>query len=82
MAFLQKIKKTSFWANVMKVGFIFLIIISIVSLLFYSFKDLITFNWDAVAETNFNDGKWKRFFASKIIASFIYGIFITSKNTK
>lgn len=82
MSFVRKIKKASFWINVLKVGFIFFIIISLISLLFYSFKDVIAFDWDAVAETNFNNGKWKRFFISKAIASIIYGIFVANKNTR
>ena len=82
MTFTDKIKKVSFWMNATKVGVVFLIAISFVSLLIYSFQDVISFNWEGVAETNFNNGLWKRFFATKIIASIIYGIFIANKNTK
>jgi uncharacterized membrane protein (Fun14 family) len=78
----KKIKKASFWINATKVGVVFLIAISIVSILIYSFNDVLSFNWEAVAETNFNNGQWKRFFASKIIASVFYGVFIANKNTK
>jgi uncharacterized membrane protein (Fun14 family) len=78
----QKMKKASFWINATKVGFVFLIAITIVSLLIYSFKDVLSFNWDAVAETNFKNGQWKRFFASKVVASIFYGMFIAFKNTK
>lgn len=82
MKFTDKIKKTSFWINAGKVGVVFLIAISFISLLIYSFNDVIRFNWDGVAETNFNNGQWKRFFASKVAAAIFYGIFIANKNTK
>tara|TARA_R110002073_G_scaffold89852_5_gene212475 strand:+ start:42841 stop:43089 length:249 start_codon:yes stop_codon:yes gene_type:complete len=80
MALSENIKKGAFWVNVCKVGFVFLIIITIISLCIYSFKDIIAFNWDAVAETNFRNGNWKRFFASKAIASTVYGIYVSNKN--
>ena len=82
MALSENIKKASFWANVMKVGFVFVILITIISLCFNSFSDLFTGKWDAVAETNFNNQQWKRFFASKIIAGFVYGVYVTNKNMK
>lgn len=82
MKFTDKIKKGSFWVNAAKVGIVFLIAISFISLLIYSFRDVISFNWDGVAETNFNNGQWKRFFASKIIAAIFYGVFIANRNTK
>jgi len=82
MGFTQNIKKASFWANVMKVGCVFFVIITIVALLVYSFKDVFSMNWEGVAETNFNNGRWLNFFASKIVLSFVYATYITNKNTK
>ncbi len=82
MALSENIKKTSFWANVLRIGFVFLLIISIISLFIYSFKDIFALDWKAVADTNFNNGQWKRFFASKTIASFVYGVYVTNKNMK
>lgn len=82
MALSENIKKASFWANVMKVGFVFVIFISIVSLCFNSFSDLFSGNWGAVAEKNFNNQQWKRFFSSKVIAGFVYGVYVSNKNMK
>jgi hypothetical protein len=82
MKFSEKIKQPSFWVNVLKIAIPFLIIITIISLFVYSYKDIFAGNWDAVANTNFNNGEWKRFFASKAVASFLYGLYVTNKNTK
>ena len=82
MALSENIKKASFWANVMKVGFVFVLFISIVSLCFNSFSDLFSGNWDSVAEKNFNNQQWKRFFSSKVIAGFVYGVYVSNKNMK
>jgi len=82
MALSENIKKGAFWANVFKVGFVFLIIITIISLCIYSFKDILAFNLDAIAETNFNNGQWRRFFTSKVIASTVYGVYVSNKNMK
>lgn len=80
MALSENIKKGAFWVNVFKVGFVFLIIITIISLLIYSVKDIFSGNLNAVIETNFSNGQWKRFFASKVIASTVYGVYVSNKN--
>ncbi len=82
MKFSEKIKQPSFWVNVMKIGIPFLIIITDISLFIHSFKDIFATDWNAVAETNFNNGQWKSFFFSKLVASFLYGLYVTNKNTK
>tara|TARA_R110002074_G_scaffold340697_1_gene511185 strand:+ start:3689 stop:3937 length:249 start_codon:yes stop_codon:yes gene_type:complete len=82
MALSENIKKAAFWANVMKVGFVFVVFLSIVSLLFNSFSDIFSGNWEAVSETNFNNQQWKRFFSSKVIAGFVYGVYVSNKNMK
>lgn len=82
MALSKNIKKPIFWLNTMKVGFVFIGFLTIISLLFNSFSDIFTGNWDAVLSNNFSHKKWMRFFSSKIIAGFIYGIYISNKNMK
>ncbi|MBL4606080.1 MAG: hypothetical protein JKY02_10590 [Flavobacteriaceae bacterium] len=82
MAFTESIKKAAFWANVTKVGLIFLIIISIVALFVYSFSDIFSMNWEGVVKTKFENGRWKNFFVSKIVISFVYASYITNKNMK
>tara|TARA_B110000003_G_scaffold208536_1_gene207410 strand:- start:20679 stop:20927 length:249 start_codon:yes stop_codon:yes gene_type:complete len=82
MALLENIKKTTFWFNVMKVGIVFVIFITIISLCFNSFLDLFSGNWEAISDKNFSNQQWKPFFSSKIIAGFIYGIYVSNKNMK
>ncbi|MEJ6754836.1 MAG: hypothetical protein QNK57_06630 [Flavobacteriales bacterium] len=82
MALSKNIKKASFWANVMKVGAVFVLLITIISLSFNSFSDLFSGNWQAVSDKNFSNQQWKRFFSSKVIAGFIYGVYVSNKNMK
>ena len=79
MALSKNIKKGTFWINVCKVGFVFLIISTIISLLMYSFKDVFSGNLKAVIETNFSNGQWKRFFISKIIIISLLTFFFAKK---
>ena len=82
MALSKNIKKTAFWSNVMKVGTVFVVLITIISLCFNSFSDVFSGNWDAVLDKNFSNQLWIRFFSSKVIAGFIYGIYVSNKNMK
>tara|TARA_B100000795_G_C22777716_1_gene430793 strand:+ start:577 stop:825 length:249 start_codon:yes stop_codon:yes gene_type:complete len=82
MALSKNIKKTSFWADVMKIAAVFVVLITIISLCFNSFSDLFSGNWEAVSLKNFDNEQWKSFFSSKVIAGFIYGMYVTNKNTK
>lgn len=82
MALSKNIKKAAFWSNVMKVGAVFVVLITIISLCFNSFSDLFSGNWEAVSDKNFSNEQWKRFFSSKVIAGFIYGIYVSNKNMK
>ena len=82
MALAKNIKKAAFWFNVMKVGAVFVVLITIISLCFNSFSDLFSWNWEAVSNKNFSNQQWKPFFSSKLIAGFIYGIYVSNKNMK
>jgi len=82
MAFSENIKKSFFWSNTIKIGIVFVFFLSIVSLLLNSFSDIFSGNWQAVLEQNFSNQLWKRFFSTKVIAGFVYGVFISNKNMK
>ena len=82
MALAKNIKKAAFWSNVTKVGAVFVVLITIISLCFNSFSDLFSGNWNAVLDKNFSNQLWVRFFSSKLIAGFIYGIYVSNKNMK
>ena len=75
-------KKSFFWLNVIKIGIVFVFFLSIVSLLLNSFSDIFSGNWQAVLEQNFSNQLWKRFFSSKVIAGFVYGVYVSNKNMK
>jgi len=82
MALSENIKKSFFWLNTIKIGIAFVFFLSIVSLLLNSFSDIFSGNWQAVLEQNFSNQLWKRFFSTKVIAGFVYGVFISNKNMK
>ena len=82
MAFSENIKKSFFWLNTIKIGIVFVFFLSIVSLLLNSFSDIFSGNWQAVLEQNFSNQLWKRFFSTKVIAGFVYGVYVSNKNTK
>ena len=82
MALFENIKKSFFWFNVIKIGIVFVFFLSIVSLFLNSFSDIFSGNWQVVLEQNFSNQLWKRFFSTKVIAGFVYGVYVSNKNTK
>jgi hypothetical protein len=82
MALFENIKKSFFWFNVIKIGIVFVFFLSIVSLFLNSFSDIFSGNWQAVLEQNFSNQLWKRFFSTKVIAGFVYGVYVSNKNMK
>ena len=82
MTLSENIKKSFFWLNVIKIGIVFVFFLSIVSLLFNSFSDIFSGDWQAVLEKNFSNQSWKRFFSTKFIAGFVYGVYVSNKNIK
>jgi hypothetical protein len=82
MALSVNIKKSFFWLNVIKIGIVFVFFLSIVSLLFNSFSDIFSADWQAVIEKNFSNQLWKRFFSTKFIGGFVYGVYVSNKNMK
>lgn len=82
MTFTEKIQQPVFWMNTFKIALTFFIVLTIISLLFNSFSDLVSMNFTAVMEDNFYEGKWISFFGIKIIFSLVYGMWMTAKNMK
>jgi hypothetical protein len=82
MTFTEKIQQPVFWMNTFKIALTFFIVLTIISLLFNSFSDLVSMNFTAVMENNFYEGKWISFFGIKIIFSLVYGMWMTAKNMK
>ncbi len=82
MTFLEKIKTTLFWKSVLRITIPFFIALTIISLLFNSFSNIINFDIEAIKATNFSDGKWKIFFLTKSVVSLLYGIWVTNRNVK
>lgn len=82
MKFTEKIKHPEFWPNFFKVAIPFFIVVTLISLFMNSWREIFAGDFAAVAETNFNNGKWKTFWGIKIVISIIYGLYITNKNMK
>lgn len=82
MTFLEKIKNPVFWSNFLKVAIPFFIVVTLVSLLMNSWKEIFAGDFSMVHEANFSDGKWKNFFGFKIVFSAFYGLYMTNKKMK
>jgi len=80
MTFLENIKTGVFWKSALKISIPFFIAVVIISLLFNNFSDIIKFDLEAIKAKNFSNGKWMQFLQSKVIISFIYGIWLTHRN--
>jgi hypothetical protein len=82
MTFLEKVKTSIFWRNVMKISMIFFIIIVIVSLLFNNFSSIIDFDTETIYSQNFSEGKWVNFIIPKLVIGLLYGMWVTNRNMK
>ncbi len=82
MTFQDKIKTSFFWKHSLRMAFLFFILLTIFSLLFNSFNDILKFDIAAVKATNFADGKWKSFVFSKGAISLFYSMFIIARKMK
>ena len=82
MTFSEKIKLPIFWRSVLLITIPFFIVLIILTLLFNSFSSIIHFDFEAINAKNFADGKWKAFVLTKLVLSFLYGIWITNRNIK
>ena len=71
-----------FWQNFVKVAFPFFIVVTLISLLINSWREIFSGDFAAVAEANFNDGKWENFFGFKLFFSTFYALYITNKKMK
>lgn len=82
MTFLEKTKQPNFWKNVAKISIPFFIAVTLISLLWNNWSDIFTGDFAKVNEMNFTDGKWMRFWATKVFVSFFYGLYVTNKKMK
>lgn len=82
MTFSQKIQQPKFWSNFAKIAIPFLVILILISLFWNSWKAIFDGDFKTVSKINFDNGKWKVFFAIKLLASVIYGFYVTNKNMK
>ena len=82
MSVFEKMKAPGFWSNVLKVAIPFFILVTVISLFMNSWRDIFAGDFAKVNEYNFSEGKWQRFWGIKIVLSFVYGMYVTLKNTK
>lgn len=71
-----------FWQNFVKVAVPFFIIVTLISLLMNSWREIFAGDFAAVAQVNFNDGKWEDFFGFKLFFSAFYALYVTNKKMK
>jgi hypothetical protein len=77
-----RLKTKLFWQNFIKVAIPFFIIVTLISLLMNSWREIFGADFTAVAETNFNNGKWENFFGFKLFFSAFYALYVTNKKMK
>lgn len=82
MTILEKMKSPGFWTNVFKIAVPFFILLTVISLFMNSWREIFAGDFAKVNEVNFSEGKWKRFFALKIIISYFYALYVAIKKTK
>ncbi|MCD8414381.1 hypothetical protein G1J88_00625 [Tenacibaculum dicentrarchi] len=82
MSFSKNIQQGSFWINVLKISVPFLIFVTIFSLLVNSGSALFSGDFETVNNINFSEGKWQRFWLTKVTVSVLYAIYVVNKKTK
>lgn len=82
MSFKEKLKHPDFWKNFARITIPFFIILVIMTLLWKSWNAIFDGDFDVVSNTHFANGKWKAFFGVKVVASALYGLYVTNKNMK
>lgn len=82
MSFLKKIQQPQFWINFAKISIPFFIILTLIMLLWKNWSEIFSGDFKTVSKMNFENGKWKAFFGIKIVASVLYGFYVTNKNMK
>jgi hypothetical protein len=82
MTFLEKIKQPIFWTGFAKIAIPFFIILIMMTLLWKNWSAIFNADFETISKINFEDGRWKTFFASKFFASVLYGLYVTNKNMK
>ena len=82
MTFQEKIKTSFYWIQTLRMALLFFVLLTILSLLFNSFSDILKFDLAAVEATNFADGKWKNFLGSKAAISMLYSMFVIARKMK
>ncbi|MEQ6125238.1 hypothetical protein AAON49_13605 [Pseudotenacibaculum sp. MALMAid0570] len=82
MSLLRKIKQPGFWSNFAKIAIPFFILLTVAMLLMNSWRDIFAGDFAKVNEVNFANGGWIRFFGFKVIISVVYGLWMTTRNTK
>ena len=82
MTFTEKIKHQEFWRNFARITIPFFIVLVIMTLLWKSWSAIFSGDFDIISQTHFDEGKWKVFFGVKIVASAVYGLYVTNKNMK
>ncbi len=82
MTFIEKIKSPGFCTNLFKIAIPFFIVVTLFSLVMNSGGALFSGDFETVYKINFSEGKWQVFWVVKILASMLYGFYLTVKKTK
>jgi len=82
MSLKEKVKNPDFWKNFARISIPFFIILVLMTLLWKNWSTIFAGDFKTVSEIHFANGKWKAFFGVKIVASILYGMYVTNKNMK
>ncbi|HET8884799.1 MAG TPA: hypothetical protein VFM70_00450 [Salinimicrobium sp.] len=82
MGYLDNFKSAFFWSNVAKLAIFFFVVFILISLLISHFSDVFAGNWEAIAEAEWTDGKWKSYFLIRIAISIAYAVYMVSRKSR
>jgi len=82
MSFMKNIQVAGFWKKFALIAIPFFVVLVIISLIMSNAKAFFSFDLEVISELNFSEGKWKQFFAIKLVISLLYGFVIAVKKSK
>ena len=82
MNIIKDIQAPGFWKKFALIAIPFFVVLVIISLIMSNAKAFFSFDFGVISELNFSEGKWKQFFAIKIVISVLYGFIVALKKRK
>lgn len=79
MTFVNNLKDSSFWMDVLKLAGIFFLLFVGISILISHFSEVISGNFEVIYQEEWAHGQWVNYFLIKAAISFVYAVYMTSR---